>query len=121
MTNISYEEELKNIWVDNLIATKSHVLEDDGKSYSILICAENNHDCNGYSIVGLTKHKCPCLCHIRSQFIADTMPPVPLLEFQTAKELLVRRLHTSKNKSIETKYVTIHLHKNDNLQFAKKG
>jgi hypothetical protein len=42
-------------------------------------------------------------------------------EFQTAKELLIQKLHTSKSKKIETGHTVIHLKASGGLQFIEKG
>jgi hypothetical protein len=72
LTFVSYQDELKEIWRDNVAATKSAVLEVQGEeadvSDSILICVRNNHNCKGYIIIGLHKLVCVCYCH-NHQFI----------------------------------------------------
>ncbi|HJT48214.1 MAG TPA: hypothetical protein VJ729_08510 [Nitrososphaeraceae archaeon] len=69
MKFVSYQDELKKIWRDNVAATKSAVLEGETDVRgSIAACARNNHNCKGYTIIGLHKLVCICYCHTH-QFI----------------------------------------------------
>ena len=70
MTFVSYQDELKEIWRDNIAATKSAVLkgEEEDVSDSIEVCVRNNHNCKGHVIIGLHKLVCVCYCH-NHQFI----------------------------------------------------
>lgn len=84
MTAIYYEDELKEIWRDNIAFTKSRVLEyiDDNSAYT-------------------------------DEFTNSA-------EFQTAKELLIQKLRTSKRRSIESKNIVIGLNTRGSLQFITK-
>jgi hypothetical protein len=70
LTFLSYQDELKQIWRNNVAATKSTVLKDEEVdiSDSIAICIRNNHNCKGHVIIGLHKVVCVCYCH-NHQFI----------------------------------------------------
>jgi hypothetical protein len=70
LTFVSYQVELKEIWRNNVAATKSSVLSDEEAdiSDSIAVCIRNSHNCKGYVITGLYKIVCVCYCH-NHQFI----------------------------------------------------
>jgi hypothetical protein len=70
LTFVSYQNELKEIWRNNVAATKSTVLNDGEVdiSDSVVVCIRNSHNCKGHIIVGLHKLVCVCYCH-NSQFI----------------------------------------------------
>jgi hypothetical protein len=65
MAFVSYEEELAQIWHDNLRDTKSRVLVDgENLDYSILLCIKNQHSCNGAIVTRKgKKYDCLCGCH----------------------------------------------------------
>jgi hypothetical protein len=119
---------LKKLWADNVAATSSPVLQDGNAETndSVLTCAKNNHCCNGYATIRLTKHKCFCSCHhLRRQFTADTntgaiQQPLRTLEFKTAKEPLIQKLSESRNNKISTSSVAIKLKPNGHVQYIKK-
>lgn len=74
MTFLSYQDELREIWRDNIAATKSAVLKDEEVdiSDSIAVCIKNNHNCKGYAIVGL--HKIGCVCHCHNHQLITKIP-----------------------------------------------
>jgi len=92
LTFVSYQDELKEIWRDNVATTKSAVLngEDADISDSIAICVRNNHNCKGHVIVGLHKLVCVCYCHHDQ----------PIIKIPVRNSIYSRRRRTTKTRGV---------------------
>lgn len=106
LTFVHYEEEFKNIWIDIVNVTKSSVLkrEDDNGAFAQAECSNADTGCFAPG----------------STNTGPTRQPLISSEFQTAKKILIKKLHESKDRKIKTKCLTIRLNSRGSLQFVKK-